>query len=88
MKQNTGFDVIIVGGGHAGVEAALVCSFKGLKVCIVTMDPQAVGRMSCNPAVGGLAKGQLVREIDLLGGAMAIVADQAGIQFKVLNRSK
>ena len=88
MKQNTSFDVIIVGGGHAGVEAALVCSFKGLRVCIVTMDPQAVGRMSCNPAVGGLAKGQLVREIDLLGGAMATVADQAGIQFKVLNRSK
>ncbi len=88
MKPRTNFDVLIVGGGHAGVEAALICSLKGLRTCIITMDPLALGRMSCNPAVGGLAKGQLVREIDVLGGSMGFIADQAGIQFKVLNRSK
>lgn len=81
-------EVIVVGGGHAGIEAALAADRMGIKCCIVTMDKQAVGRMSCNPAVGGLAKGQMVRELDALGGVMGFAADNAGLQFKILNRSK
>jgi tRNA uridine 5-carboxymethylaminomethyl modification enzyme len=85
------FDVIIIGGGHAGAEAAWAASHllsdRGA-VALVTMDPAAIGRMSCNPAIGGLAKGQMVREIDALGGLMGLAIDAAGIQFRMLNRSK
>jgi tRNA uridine 5-carboxymethylaminomethyl modification enzyme len=82
------FDVIVIGGGHAGAEAARVCARGGVRVALVTMQRGAIGRMSCNPAIGGLAKGNLVKEIDALGGLMGEATDRAGIQFKVLNRSK
>src|ERR1700758_4502602 len=82
------FDVIVIGGGHAGAEAARVCARGGVRVAMVTMERAAIGRMSCNPAIGGLAKGNLVKEIDALGGLMGETTDRAGIQFKVLNRSK
>ena len=82
------FDVIVIGGGHAGAEAARVCARGGLRVALVTMLREAIGRMSCNPAIGGLAKGNLVREIDALGGLMGEATDRAAIQYKVLNRSK
>ncbi|MDX1582637.1 MAG: tRNA uridine-5-carboxymethylaminomethyl(34) synthesis enzyme MnmG [Thermoanaerobaculia bacterium] len=82
------YDLIVVGGGHAGAEAARVASRAGLSVALVTMSVDSIGRMSCNPAIGGLAKGHLVKEIDALGGLMAEATDEAGIQFKVLNRSK
>jgi tRNA uridine 5-carboxymethylaminomethyl modification enzyme len=82
------FDIIIIGGGHAGAEAARVCARGGARVALVTMLRDAIGRMSCNPAIGGLAKGNLVKEIDALGGLMGEATDRAGIQFKVLNRSK
>ncbi len=82
------FDVIVIGGGHAGAEAARVCARGGVRVALVTMQREAIGRMSCNPAIGGLAKGNLVKEIDALGGLMGEATDRAGIQFKVLNRSK
>ncbi|HSP14948.1 MAG TPA: tRNA uridine-5-carboxymethylaminomethyl(34) synthesis enzyme MnmG [Thermoanaerobaculia bacterium] len=82
------FDVIVIGGGHAGAEAARVCARGGIPVAMITMLRDAIGRMSCNPAIGGLAKGNLVKEIDALGGLMGEATDRAGIQFKVLNRSK
>ena len=82
------FDIIVIGGGHAGAEAARVAARGGARVAMVTMLREAIGRMSCNPAIGGLAKGNLVREIDALGGLMGEATDRAGIQFKVLNRSK
>jgi tRNA uridine 5-carboxymethylaminomethyl modification enzyme len=82
------FDAIVIGGGHAGAEAARLLSRAGRPVALVTMSRDAIGRMSCNPAIGGLAKGHLVKEIDALGGLMAEATDDAGIQFKVLNRSK
>ncbi len=84
----SGFDILVIGGGHAGAEAARVCARGGLRVAMVTMLRDAIGRMSCNPAIGGLAKGNLVKEIDALGGLMGEATDRAGIQFKVLNRSK
>tara|TARA_B110000438_G_scaffold129195_1_gene125525 strand:+ start:5964 stop:7784 length:1821 start_codon:yes stop_codon:yes gene_type:complete len=80
--------IIIAGGGHAGIEAALAISRMGGKVTIITLDPKSIGRMSCNPAIGGLAKGHIVKEIDALGGIMGVAADYAGIQFKTLNKSK
>ena len=82
------FDILVVGGGHAGLESALISAHRGCSVLLVTQDPNAIGRMSCNPAIGGLAKGQMVREIDVLGGGMGIFSDISGIQFKVLNQSK
>ncbi len=85
---DTRFDVIVIGGGHAGAEAARVCARGGARVAMITMQRDAIGRMSCNPAIGGLAKGNLVKEIDALGGLMGEATDRAGIQFKVLNRSK
>ena len=82
------YDIIVIGAGHAGVEAAVSSARMGLEVGIVTMDTNAISRMSCNPAVGGTAKGHLVREIDALGGVMGELADKTGIQFKMLNKSK
>mgnify|MGYP001379336742 FL=1 len=87
MKHNN-IDVVVVGGGHAGVEAANILSKLGLVVGLVSMDKKGLGRMSCNPAIGGVAKGQLVREVDLLGGLMAKIADLSGLQHKMLNKSK
>ncbi len=81
-------DIVVVGGGHAGVEASVVAARMGCAVTLVTMDRHAVGRMSCNPAIGGTAKGHLVREIDALGGVMGLIADASAIQYKMLNRSK
>ena len=82
------FDVIVVGGGHAGIEAALAASRLGCSVLLLTMNPDTLGVMSCNPAIGGLAKGQIVREIDCLGGAMGLNIDATGIQFRMLNTAK
>ncbi len=86
--MNRDFDIIVIGGGHAGAEAAWVASRLGASTALVTLDPARIAQMSCNPAIGGLAKGQMVREIDALGGLMGIVSDNAGIQFRMLNRSK
>src|SRR6476619_3398004 len=86
--MRTDLDIVVIGGGHAGAEAARVCARGGARVALVTMLRDAVGRMSCNPAIGGLAKGNLVKEIDALGGLMGEATDRAGIQYKVLNRSK
>ncbi len=82
------YDVIVIGGGHAGIEAAVAPAKMGCSVAMITMDKNAIGRMSCNPAIGGSAKGHLVHEIDALGGAMGLIADRTGIQFRILNRSK
>lgn len=82
------FDVLVIGGGHAGIEAAHAAAAMGRRTALLTPSSETIGRMSCNPAIGGLAKGQLVREIDALGGVMGTLADGAGIQFKVLNRSR
>ncbi|MEM8874702.1 MAG: tRNA uridine-5-carboxymethylaminomethyl(34) synthesis enzyme MnmG [Planctomycetota bacterium] len=81
-------DVIVIGGGHAGVEAAWAAANMGCVVALITLDPAKIGQMSCNPAIGGLAKGQIVREVDALGGLMGRAADATGIQFRMLNRSK
>ena len=88
MKQIKKTDVVIVGGGHAGVEASNIISKLGKKNILITMDLLAIGRMSCNPAIGGIAKGQIVREIDMLGGLMGRAADMSGLQYKLLNKSK
>ena len=82
------FDVLVVGAGHAGCEAAHAAARMGRKTAILSGDLSAIARMSCNPAIGGLAKGQLVKEVDALGGLMGRLADAAGIQFKILNRSR
>src|SRR5215213_1904049 len=82
------FDIVVIGGGHAGAEAAWAAGRMGAAVALVTLDPARVGQMSCNPAIGGLAKGQMVREVDALGGLMGLATDATGIQFRMLNRSK
>src|SRR6478672_11403273 len=82
------YDVIVVGAGHAGCEAASAAANLGSKVLLITMNLQTIGEMSCNPAMGGIAKGQIVREIDALGGYSGIVTDESMIQFRMLNKSK
>ena len=82
------YDVIVIGGGHAGCEAATAAARMGAKTCLITMDMNKIGQMSCNPAIGGIAKGQIVREIDALGGEMGLVTDATSIQFRMLNRGK
>src|SRR6476619_6225494 len=88
MLMPDDFDILVIGGGHAGAEAAWAASRLGAATALVTLDPARVGQMSCNPAIGGLDKGQMVREVDALGGLMGLAIDATGIQFRMLNRSK
>jgi tRNA uridine 5-carboxymethylaminomethyl modification enzyme len=88
IASTNAYDVIVVGAGHAGCEAAYAASAMGLKTCLLTIHLDTIAQMSCNPAIGGLAKGHLVREIDALGGIMGLLADETGIQFRLLNRSR
>jgi tRNA uridine 5-carboxymethylaminomethyl modification enzyme len=87
-EVKSAYDIIVIGGGHAGAEAAWAAARLGASVALITLDPARVGQMSCNPAIGGLAKGQMVREVDALGGLMGLATDATGIQFRMLNRSK
>ena len=82
------YDCIVIGGGHAGTEAAHAAARIGAKTCLITISKETIAKMSCNPAIGGLAKGQIAREVDALGGMMAEAIDATGIQFRLLNRSK
>ncbi|MBR2300384.1 MAG: FAD-dependent oxidoreductase, partial [Bacteroidaceae bacterium] len=82
------YDILVIGAGHAGCEAAAAAANLGMHTCLMTMDMNKIAQMSCNPAIGGIAKGQIVREIDALGGYMGIITDKASIQFRMLNRSK
>src|SRR3982751_6243833 len=86
--MQSGYDVVVVGAGHAGCEAARACARMGLRTAMVTMNVDLIAQMSCNPAVGGIAKGHLVREVDALGGVMGEVTDAVGIQFRLLNTSR
>src|ERR1041385_5056299 len=88
MVFDEAFDVIVIGGGHAGCEAASASARLGAETALVTLNLDLIGQMSCNPAIGGIAKGHLVREIDALGGIMGRVIDRTGIQFRLLNRSR
>src|SRR5476649_2295 len=88
MQFPSEFDVIVIGGGHAGTEAALAAARLGCKTLLLTHSIETLGQMSCNPSIGGIGKGHLVREVDALGGAMALATDEAGIQFRTLNSSK
>ena len=87
-KKANSFDCIVIGGGHAGVEAAYAAATIGAKTALITISKKTIAQMSCNPAVGGLAKGQITREVDALGGLMGLAIDATGIQFRILNRSK
>src|SRR5271165_819065 len=88
MSNFYDYDVLVIGGGHAGTEAALAAARMGAKTALLTTNLDTIGQMSCNPAIGGVAKGQIVREIDALGGAMGILTDATAIQFRLLNRGK
>src|ERR671924_167784 len=88
MTQTNSYDIVVVGSGHAGIEAALAAGRLGCRTLMLTQNLDTIGQMSCNPAIGGLAKGHIVREVDAMGGAMGMNADATGIQFRMLNRTK